>query len=152
MRSNGPGPPGRWLRKGECAIPCGKQGGPVTAIDNLREAVRVLSLPAPLQEDYLVGIGHFRGAIRRDLDWNVDELALQFEDAMLATRADIGSRLPEIADCIRAVDGKLAEMTQRGDRSLWTLRAIFLSEDWSEVRRLGARAFEMLNSGDTAPT
>lgn len=116
----------------------------MTAFTNLLEALRVLSSSAPLQEQYLASIGHFRGSTGRDLDRNIDELALQLEDALYGSQSEIKLRYPSAAAAVGAVDNKLAEMTHRGDSSLWTLRAVFESRDWSEVRELAAQALEAL--------
>ncbi|HEY0971791.1 MAG TPA: hypothetical protein VGE02_12555 [Gemmatimonadales bacterium] len=98
--------------------------------DMLRAAMQALAAPAPVQ------LAHYT-----DLVVKADELALDFDDALLLVRQ---SRAPEIdsrlAAALAALDELLARMIGPTRPDLWAENALRSRPEWAKVRSLASAA------------
>lgn len=104
------------------------------AVEQLRDALKVLSMPAEAQLQHV-------GALHADLD----EIALEFDDIapVRASLVDAGEMTAAQASAIDAVDRQLLEMSDAGP-SRWTVAAASDGEDWRTLRQLALQALEAL--------
>jgi hypothetical protein len=95
----------------------------------LLDAVKRLAAPADEQAAYLRRLGSYPA---------LDELALEFDDALAPARcASGGSKAWQ--DGLRHIDAKLDSMSGEQNASLWDVDALDGSE-WAEVRDLARKA------------
>jgi hypothetical protein len=109
----------------------------------LRESVRVLSLSPSEQLQYLRCIGLVNAHDFDYLDINVDELALQFEDAFI--RIDAIDLPYEQELKVKELDQILKVRSSPIFQSFWTVRALFEDDDWEIIRRHARECFKKLN-------
>jgi hypothetical protein len=119
----------------------------VMSFGDLVESIRILSLPADIQEKYLINIGLLSHEHVSNLQRNIDELAVQFEDSMYGVeqKVEAGEISKEALKNILSIDRKLSEMSEHGSSAVWTVEGLFHSKDWSEVRGLAIEALNELN-------
>ncbi len=105
-------------------------------LPNLKEAVSLLAADAATQLAHLEGIG---GA-------PVDELALEFDDAMhlLAELMDSGLVGPRAATALRVLESQILAMSELEDPDLWHGEFLASRGEWQQVRVLAASALELL--------
>ena len=79
-------------------------------------------------------------------DFNVDELALEFNDVALAAHlaVKVGTMTADAAAALADVDDALTDMSGTAKALLWTVGAIFDTAEWVEIRRLAAAALAKL--------
>lgn len=104
------------------------------AVEQLRDALKVLAMPAEAQLQHV-------GGLHADLD----EIALEFDDIapVRAALVDAGELTPAQASTIDAVDRQLLDMSDAGP-SRWTAEAASDGDDWRELRRLALLALDAL--------
>lgn len=114
-------------------------------LTELRAALSLLSAPADAQLRHLADLG---------LADAVDELALEFDDVAPALGNLITAKAvtTESADAVRRLDEQLSAMSGVRQSGLWTPQALRTFAEWDEVRRLAARALELLSSADEQRT
>ena len=92
----------------------------------LRVAVARLAAPASEQEAYLRNLGTAP---------SVDELALEFSDALMV---DKGSLEQAVRDIALQLDDQLSAMSGPQYENLWTLAALQSRPEWVSIRELAA--------------
>ena len=97
-------------------------------------AVRRLAMPADEQVRYLEDKG---------LAPSVDELALEFDDAVAGASLSTGER-----ERLSALDTYLSRMSGPQHVSLWTTDALRTRSEWAEVRDLARRALAAMGVSD----
>ena len=69
-----------------------------------------------------------------------DELALDFDDALLMFRQAAPKSTPEQNACIHALDDLLSNMSGAANAPLWTPSALRTAPEWVQVRALAHAA------------
>ena len=104
------------------------------AVEQLRDALKVLAMPAEAQLQHV-------GGLHADLD----EIALEFDDIapVRASLLDAGEITSAQASAVDAVDRQLLEMSDAGP-SRWTAESASAGEDWRKLRLLALQALDAL--------
>lgn len=107
------------------------------------EALGHLAEPADRQVRHLE---HLFGQSPLPADFNVDELALEFNDVALAAHLAVaaGTMTADAAAAVAGVDEALDAMSGMANAALWTVGALFDAAEWVEIRRLAAAALAKL--------
>ncbi len=115
------------------------------ALRQLRASVEVLGAPAEDQSGYLERIG-FSGTH----PWNVDELALQFDDLyLLADQLTEAGRLTNAQLAALAdLDRLLGAMSGPERPELWSEDALRTTPEWEQVRELARKTLTLLDAPD----
>ena len=106
---------------------------------NLISAIRVLSNGPDEQANY---IRILFGIPNSEDDGNIDELALELEDAFFGADAELRALTinHDQYQNIKKLDDKLDKMSGKKNAHLWTIKALNVEKDWAEVRRLATTA------------
>lgn len=111
----------------------------------LDQAVTVLSCDAAEQINYLKSIGLLPNAVLPE--FNVDELALNFEDHYLFSNAEQTLLLSvEAKQKLACLWNLLSRLTAQVDESFWTVQGLQHDSRWNEIRRVAAECVSLLNS------
>ncbi len=98
----------------------------------LLSALRELARPAGAQLTRLMRLG---------ADGSVEELRLQFEEAMVGTLPFLGREVSGLqAKRLHALMTQLDTMATREQAHLWSERALRRAPEWADVRELAAAA------------
>jgi len=83
-----------------------------------------------------------------DPDFNVDELALDFNDFVLLLPQVVAAGLisPAAARSVEAVDNQLDQMSGEENAELWTVTALRTSPEWTKVRELARNALGLFKT------
>jgi hypothetical protein len=114
----------------------------------LKHAVLVLSLPAEQQEQYLKDLGHFEDEANPSDDWNVDELGLQLEDAIILSGSmkDAGEITVAAYRTLTELNSLLNRFSGEEYSCFWTLRALRTDARWDEIRTIAAECLNGLSA------
>jgi len=106
-----------------------------TRVDLIRQCLTTLSSSPEEQVAYLSTLGV-----------DVDELALEFDDATLPTAAMLrsGELNSEQGHCIARLNERLEAMSGHGNKRLWTTEALRSAPEWTHVRALARECLEIL--------
>lgn len=108
----------------------------------IRRAVALLAAPAQEQEEHLSKVFH------SDLSdsYNVDELALEFDDVASARAAmfDAGEISLDQYRSLEVLDNSLVAMSGGDFADLWTVRALREDRRWSEIRQIASECLRKL--------
>lgn len=121
----------------------------VKQLQQLREALAVLANDAGDQLAYLTEVGHIGD--RDDLSnlRNIDELALQFEDANYVTNGlregGIISRSAQAA--VSRLSVELMTFSGNNANGFWTIGALKTDPRWLRIRKLARKALVELDNG-----
>jgi hypothetical protein len=110
----------------------------VTSLEQLRDAIGVLAASPTDQQSYLAEIGHFSNLRKVDKLTNIDELALQFEDATYLVVGLVQRRelTAEAARCVEKLDAAIAQVSGNGNSDFWTIGALYEDSRWTQIRVL----------------
>jgi hypothetical protein len=117
-------------------------------LKRLKEAIGVLALSPAQQMEFLFKIGHFEDHPLENVDprWNIDELALQFEDCAiflpgLIERREIGQ---EQARSVVRLDQLLVSYSGEEFADFWTVGALNADPRWTEIRKRAQESLALL--------
>jgi len=81
-----------------------------------------------------------------------EELALEFNDALLVARAHLAGEIsPVQLGVLEDLDRKLCEMSGPGTEAVWRAEALQSAPEWAEVRTIAARAIELFGWSPDPP-
>lgn len=114
----------------------------VNRLEQLMEALTILSSEFNVQISYLIDIGHFQYGKSIADSTNIDELYLQFEDTDYLTerlfRSGLISKDAELA--ISNLRNAIIHLSQFDDQDFWTVYALRCDPRWFTVRELASTA------------
>jgi hypothetical protein len=120
----------------------------VTRLEQLRHAVSVLAASPENQILSLIEIGLVNGSRPIDELTNVDELALQFEDAtyLLGGLVHEGHLSPIAAEAIGGLSEFLLNLSGRKNSDFWTIKALRADPRWVQVRQLARECLSVMQA------
>lgn len=110
----------------------------MTPLQQLRYAISVLAASPEKQLRYLVEIGHIDDSHAIDSRTNIDELALQFEDATYLVPGLLrrGHLTPKANRLIDKLNDFTLGLSGVENSEFWTIRALSEDSRWAQVRAL----------------
>jgi hypothetical protein len=110
----------------------------VTRLEQLRHAIGVLAASPEDQLLYLTQIGHADNSRPMDESTNIDELALQFEDATYLVRGLVlsGELNDKAEESLANLNNLILRLSGAKNSEFWTIRALEEDSRWGEVRAL----------------
>ena len=120
----------------------------VNQVEQLKKALEVLGSSYIQQRAYLSSVFGRHADISFDDDMNVDELALQFEDASLGVNNIQPSASVSVSfvEKISRLSALLQSLSGESNANFWTIRALRDDARWATVREKASDCLRQLKS------
>jgi hypothetical protein len=112
----------------------------------LKQALKLLASPATEQVAWLLEIGVISQSDSVDPNCNVDEIGLQFEDALICPLDNFTDQeiMKKIKEIIFAIDEIMLQNSGKENAEFWSIHGLYTDDRWKTIRILSIEALFFL--------
>ena len=109
-------------------------------IADIKNTLLILSAQPEEQIAHLLSLGLPGVPDQAGDQTTVDELALEFDDALIRYKSNLATPMPAV---LRELDSLLDQMSN--DEKLWTVASLRSAREWAQVRETARRCLDALD-------